>query len=663
MSDPVCPQRVAVLSTYATHGGAARSALRHHLALREAGVESTMLTLQADVPEELAPHVLGIDDEASTPERDLARKLLHSVAIERNRSSLATTWFSWPLYGVDLAQHPAVVEADAISVHWVSGLLSMSQLEGLFTLGKPVVFMHHDEWLFTGGCHYTASADGSPGEFSGTSQLAEDPFGVAEAVLARRASFGQRARGRVVTPSRWLGERSQESPVFGGWEHLVIPYACDLGVFHPGGRDDARAELGLDTSKTWLMFIADNLVDRRKGFDIVVDAFMSIEDAEARFGLLAVGSASEAVEALDIEVRPLGAISDERNVARAYAAADALLLPSRADNLPNTMVEALCCGTPVIGAAVGGIPDCVEDGVNGHLVDVNDPKSLQRVLQTISPEALAAMRAACRSRAEQTFEPRRHAEAWLDFAASAPVCEGFTPEDDGPLLRAAHTLADARVPVISRADQPAASGSERLVRVTLERQLRDMSVRLRESERDRADRLAHMNGLAEEIVELRRALTAFATKEHGETKLEAGVAQLANRVGRVDDVVRRHLSTVGDRLGNAAARDLEFRQSVEAKLGGFEERIAASNVASERRLLDASGLVREDVRSIAAALEGEHVDLAQRVEALERSLRDVTVERDILRDRARRSPLGRIRAVAKRFFGRPSVPASEGGAS
>jgi glycosyltransferase involved in cell wall biosynthesis len=64
-------------------------------------------------------------------------------------------------------------------------------------------------------------------------------------------------------------------------------------------------------------------------------------------------------------IKELGSISDERLMSIIYSAADVFVIPSLMDNLPNTVLEALMCGTPVIGFPVGGIPDMVQNGFNG----------------------------------------------------------------------------------------------------------------------------------------------------------------------------------------------------------------------------------------------------------------------------------------------------------
>jgi glycosyltransferase involved in cell wall biosynthesis len=64
-------------------------------------------------------------------------------------------------------------------------------------------------------------------------------------------------------------------------------------------------------------------------------------------------------------------------MAMAYAAADVFVIPSLEDNFPNTMIESLLCGTPVIGFPTGGITDAIQDGENGYLCRDISVQSLQ----------------------------------------------------------------------------------------------------------------------------------------------------------------------------------------------------------------------------------------------------------------------------------------------
>jgi glycosyltransferase involved in cell wall biosynthesis len=73
----------------------------------------------------------------------------------------------------------------------------------------------------------------------------------------------------------------------------------------------------------------------------------------------------------------------------AYSASDVFVIPSLMDNLPNTVLESLMCGTPVIGFPVGGIPDMIQDGENGLLTqDISVSSLLETLIKFLNSSEL-----------------------------------------------------------------------------------------------------------------------------------------------------------------------------------------------------------------------------------------------------------------------------------
>ncbi|MFK7759470.1 MAG: glycosyltransferase [Phycisphaerales bacterium] len=501
-------QRVAVLSTHATNGGAARSALRHHEALRSIGIDSTMVTMQPQDANNTIKAVHSISEAGSKPSdpdntntrhADRLQLLINRGAIDSNRTNRSTTWFSWPLFGHDLTALPAIQNADAISIHWISGMLSMNQFESLFTLGKPVLLTLHDEWMLTGGCHYTAGCAGFKTDCKRCPQLAQDPVGVTAQVLERRISHGLQAQGTVVTPSVWLGEQSSQSAALGSWNHEVIPYACDLETFAPKDAQSTREKLKLDDDRIWLMFIADDLSDRRKGFDLLAQALESINHAKDQFGIVFVGAGEHIATMFGVPTRSAGRMESSAELALIYNACDALVLPSREDNLPNTMIEALACGIPVIGSNIGGIPDCVLPESTGQLFESGRAESLAQVLSSISKASLQNMSKACRSFAERTFDPKAHAQSWVKAAEATEISNDFKPLPDTELIDAACRLSEIRA-TRNRSLRELSPESDAMH--GLELQVQDIARRLQESENDRSQRLEHIYELHQTITDL-----------------------------------------------------------------------------------------------------------------------------------------------------------------
>ena len=96
--------------------------------------------------------------------------------------------------------------------------------------------------------------------------------------------------------------------------------------------------------------------------------------------LCTVGKSSNFRNHVDIEVKELGFLKDQKQLSKIYAAADLFVIPSIEDNLPNTVLEALCCGTPVVGFDTGGISDMVKEGENGFLSANINAKGLVKAM-------------------------------------------------------------------------------------------------------------------------------------------------------------------------------------------------------------------------------------------------------------------------------------------
>jgi glycosyltransferase involved in cell wall biosynthesis len=120
-------------------------------------------------------------------------------------------------------------------------------------------------------------------------------------------------------------------------------------------------------------------------------------------------------------VRSVGRLDDE-GLRAYYSAVDVMVVPSRMDNLPQTAVESITCGTPVVAFRTGGLPDIVDDGVNGRLADPFSATSLARSISWVleSPERhrkLSEGARASSSRWEATQIARRYEELLNEMLA------------------------------------------------------------------------------------------------------------------------------------------------------------------------------------------------------------------------------------------------------
>lgn len=309
----------------------------------------------------------------------------------------------------------AASNPDIINLHWINqATISIGEIA---RLGKPLVWTLHDTWPFSGCEHYDDMAH--PGRFArGYTSDSRAPGHKGPDLDAwnfrRKRRLWQDANITIVTPSRWLGEQSRRSSLFAGRPHHVIPYPIDLNRFRALPKDAARAVLGLDTSKTVLSFLGAT-DDPRKGFDLLVKALWALPEAKrAQLTLLAGGGGALAGLPPGLPVHATGRLHDEIAVNAFHAAADMFCAPSREDNLPLTVMEALASGTQVLAFAIGGMPDMVADGQCGALVPPFDIQALANAIadRIGDKDGIARAAAAARTQAESIFSPESVAERY-----------------------------------------------------------------------------------------------------------------------------------------------------------------------------------------------------------------------------------------------------------
>jgi phosphatidyl-myo-inositol dimannoside synthase len=166
----------------------------------------------------------------------------------------------------------------------------------------------------------------------------------------------------------------------------VVPYGVDTSRFKPdpAARARRRAELGL-VEDAPLLFTAGRLV-KKKGFEYLIDAVSRLS-TKATLAIAGTGDLASELDTRAREahvadrVRFLGNVTQDA-VGSWFAAADVAVIPSvrddsgNVDGLPNTVLEALATGTPVIATPAGGIGAVITDGSTGLLVRERDPEAL-----------------------------------------------------------------------------------------------------------------------------------------------------------------------------------------------------------------------------------------------------------------------------------------------
>ncbi len=362
------------ISTFATKGGAAKAAYRLHKSIQKQGVESKFLVLHQSNSDDsiVAPY-------ASNPLRRVLVWLswyVDQIPVRLYWRRQRTIQFTGLLNWFQLHNNPVVREADVLVLHWVSGgFLGIKTLSSLFKLGKPVVWRMSDMAPFTGGCHYSSSC----GEYqlrcgSCPNLGSHTEYDISMLSMKMKKKLWVNNSVTLVSPSVWLADQARKSNLFDAKKICIIRTGVNVDIFYNHDKKRAREKLGLPFDKILILFGAINpLGDPRKGGDIAIKIFKELfkrNGDQDEYGLVIFGSSSAIEETFSqTDIYCMNEIDSETELASLYSACDVFIAPSREENLANTVLESMACGTPCVAFDVGGMPDVIKHQKNGYLVE------------------------------------------------------------------------------------------------------------------------------------------------------------------------------------------------------------------------------------------------------------------------------------------------------
>ncbi|CAM2829923.1 glycosyltransferase [Rariglobus hedericola] len=300
--------------------------------------------------------------------------------------------------------HPWVVEADIVHLHWIAGFVDWPRF--FRTTRKPVVFTLHDQQNYLGGVHYE-------NDFTANPWLA--PLEHRTRQTKKAALSGHSVS--VIGNSEWNTRLAAASGFFPqGTTFHTIPYALDTELYSPRTKTEAKAALGLPPDHLVIGFASDDLGNRRKGFDVLIQALRSLPAADSKVSLLSFGRspANSLAASLELPWTHLGFIDADPVKAAAYSAMDVFIVPSRAEAFGQTAIEAMACGTPVIASNVGGLPEALDFGRCGLLVEPDRPDLLCEAIKSLLDDPAR--------RGSLAGDARRHVVSQHDSVRHASAC-------------------------------------------------------------------------------------------------------------------------------------------------------------------------------------------------------------------------------------------------
>jgi glycosyltransferase involved in cell wall biosynthesis len=403
--------KVAHVNTWDVAGGAATAMYRWHRALVDGGVDSSVLCCVKSLDDSTIFSDVDLISEKRTAYADIVQ----SAYLDANRTLISNTHFSHPFGRYRIREHPALRQADIVHLHWFSHFVDLSDLVALKQAGKTIVLTPHDLWALTGGCHFPGECRQFLNQCYPCPLLKEDPVAFIPACQQAKTEVLTNILDSIICPSHWISTEFAAHQKFSGVPRSVVPYCLDEQSLCPQDKLAARKEIGISPERFVVLFVAHHVNELRKGFGSFMELLQRLsgyrafaKEYRSSLKFLIIGSYPPNMPVnTDFDVEACGYLSDRAVLRRYFSAGDLLLYTGHQDNLPNVILESLACGTPVLAFKAGGVPDMLEDGVNGFLAPVGDVEQLEQILRKLVADRaiLNSMNAACVQSVMQKFSP------------------------------------------------------------------------------------------------------------------------------------------------------------------------------------------------------------------------------------------------------------------
>lgn len=261
----------------------------------------------------------------------------------------------------------------------------------------PVVWTFHCEFAYTGKCGYAYDCEKWKTECSACPQIKEYPaslyFDFTRYMFReKKKDFDGFDNLTIVTPSDWLAKRVKQS-FLSGYDVRVIHNGIDTEcVFYP------RSVSASSNGKMTVLAVAPDIMSERKGGKWVLELARRFSDNIEFVMVGVVGT----VDGVPSNVRLVDRTSNQAELAAYYSDADLFLICSKRENFPTTCLEALSCGTPVVGFDEGGTAETAP-GRLGCFVPFGDVDALEVVIKDYFSGQSKIVQKECREFAEQNY--------------------------------------------------------------------------------------------------------------------------------------------------------------------------------------------------------------------------------------------------------------------
>ncbi len=309
----------------------------------------------------------------TTRSAGLQNTIERSVNLIFNAAGLQYKWL--PFSTKKILEHARDFKPDVISLHNIHGGYFKTSLLTQLSKIAPIYWTLHDMWAFTANAAHTYGDESWKKLKAGRQERKHFPqigLNTGNWLLKNKKRIYAESHLTIITPSVWLYNLAKQSPVFEGKKICQIYNGVDTEIFYPHNKINIRKELNIPVESPVLVFGAENVIrNAYKGGEDLLRILQALNESnpdKIHLIILGMGDFTKIKHFNNLILHEAGYIFDEKMIPKYLAAADLMIYPTKADNLPNALIEAAACGIPAVTYDVGGCSEIIKDDFNGYVI-------------------------------------------------------------------------------------------------------------------------------------------------------------------------------------------------------------------------------------------------------------------------------------------------------
>lgn len=407
--------KILLLNYTDAGGGAAIAALRLVTALNNHGIYARMGVV---VKETSNPYVFELPKRKKNIFVKILRKIknyLHRIfePFTRHLPKIETfTTTNEILHSKNFVTNTDIKwinnsDYDLVNLHWIINTVGIKEIA---KIKKSLVWTMHDTWPYCGAEHYPNvlendnrykydyTKENKPVTTKGQ-DLCRKVWQMKKKYLADKNII-------FVSPSNWECQGLKESSLFKDKQCYVIPNVIPSDSYRKLNKVEIKKAFGFPEDKIILGFGAAYGINNPKsvkGTYYLLDALKKIKNTDSYFMVIFGDAREEFTSQVPINFFSAGFISNTKILSLLYNACDIFICPSLVENLPNTCLESIFCGVPVVAFNSGGTKDIVVHKETGYLAT---PYNTDEIIDGVEwcSNNLAALSDNCLSKAKSDFD-------------------------------------------------------------------------------------------------------------------------------------------------------------------------------------------------------------------------------------------------------------------